>query len=87
MRISHHYKWLARHHGPNDGIIPLTECLAYPGRLVPVWGADHFMRTPDLARLIYRLARYVAVDPSSEEDAPVVEGCETGDRVDGLGGS
>lgn len=59
MRISHHYKWLAQHHGPNDGIIALRECFAYPGRLVPVWGADHFMRTPDLARLIYRLARFI----------------------------
>ena len=71
MRISHHYMWLSRHHGPNDGIIPLKECFAYPGRLVPVWGADHFMRTPDLARLIYRLARYVTDDPSDPMTFPL----------------
>lgn len=59
MRISHHYKWLMQHHGPNDGLIPLTDCFEYPGRIVPVWGADHFMRTPDVARLIYRLARHL----------------------------
>ena len=60
MRISHHYRWLAQHYGPNDGVIPLKECLGYPGRVVPVWGADHFMRAPDLARLIYRLARHIS---------------------------
>lgn len=61
MRISHHYKWLAKHFGPNDGVIPLSECLDYPGRIYPVWGADHFMRGPDLARLVYRLLHYVAI--------------------------
>lgn len=61
MRISHHYKWLAANHGPSDGVIPLKECLEYPGRIYPVWGADHFMRGPELARLVYKLLHYVAL--------------------------
>jgi len=63
MRIAHHYRWLTEHFGPNDGLIPLRESLEYPGRIVPVWGADHFMRAPDLARLVYRLAHYVDRNP------------------------
>lgn len=67
MRIAHHYKWLMQLHGPNDGLIPLLETFDYPGRVLPVWGADHFMRTPDVARLIYRLAHHLGSHSQDDE--------------------
>jgi hypothetical protein len=59
MRIARHYRWLSEHFGPNDGIIPLIDCFDYPGRIYPIWGADHFMRVPDLARFIYLLFHFM----------------------------
>lgn len=66
-RMAHHYRWLLRHYGPNDGLTPLIEFFDHPGRIVPVWGADHFMRAPDISRLIYRLARHLS---EGDGDAP-----------------
>jgi hypothetical protein len=58
-RIAHHYRWLTDRYGPNDGLTPLSECFTYPGRIFPIWGADHFMRVPDLATLIYKLVHFI----------------------------
>jgi hypothetical protein len=46
--------------GPNDGMIPLTDCLDIPGNIYPVWGYDHFLRTPQLSAYLYRLLNYIA---------------------------
>lgn len=40
--------------GPNDGYV-LLEHACLPGLVAPLWGADHYLRTPDLAPLLYRL--------------------------------
>lgn len=40
--------------GPNDGFVAFADALA-PGQIVPVWGADHYLRTPALSPLVYRL--------------------------------
>jgi len=29
-------------HGPNDGVMLLEDVLEYPGRILPLWGADHY---------------------------------------------
>lgn len=36
--------WHARFaaHGPNDGILLHEDVLKYPGRILPLWGADHY---------------------------------------------
>ncbi len=60
MRISHHYLRLSEKFGPNDGLTPLAHCFNYPGRVFPVWGADHFMRVPEVPALLYRLLNFVA---------------------------
>ena len=60
MRFARHYLRLRESFGPNDGLTPLTDCFDYPGRIFPVWGADHFMRIPDLAALIYRLFHFIS---------------------------
>ncbi|MEA3412912.1 MAG: hypothetical protein U9R74_15435 [Pseudomonadota bacterium] len=46
--------------GPNDGFVPLTDVMSLPGHIYPVWGSDHFLRTPDLSPLLYRLCHYIA---------------------------
>lgn len=45
--------------GPNDGFIPLVDALDLPGHIFPIWGCDHFMRTPDLSGYLYRLLNYI----------------------------
>ena len=59
MRFARYYLKLRENFGPNDGLMPLTDCFDYPGRIFPVWGADHFMRIPDLAALIYKLFHFI----------------------------
>jgi hypothetical protein len=70
MRLARHYLRLRELFGPNDGLTPLADCFDYPGRIFPVWGADHFMRIPDLAALIYRLFHFIsAVEDGCFENA------------------
>ncbi|MDQ3159654.1 MAG: hypothetical protein M3Q51_01370 [Pseudomonadota bacterium] len=45
--------------GTNDGISLLQTTMAAPGHIYPLWGADHFLRTPRLSPLIYRLMHFV----------------------------
>ncbi len=45
--------------GPNDGFIPLVDALDLPGHIFPIWGCDHFMRTPELSGYLYRLLNYI----------------------------
>ncbi len=45
--------------GPNDGFIPLVDALDLPGRIFPIWGCDHFMRTPELSGYLYRILNYI----------------------------
>ena len=45
--------------GPNDGIVPLVDILNLPGMIYPLWGFDHFCRTPDTSALIYRLLAHI----------------------------
>jgi hypothetical protein len=59
MRLARHYQRLREGFGPNDGVTPLRECFDYPGRIYPVWGADHFMRVSDVAILIYKLLHFI----------------------------
>ncbi|HEY0016627.1 MAG TPA: hypothetical protein VGC13_09925 [Longimicrobium sp.] len=41
--------------GPNDGSTLLTDAIADGGVVYPVWGADHYFRTPDAPVLIRRI--------------------------------
>jgi hypothetical protein len=45
--------------GPNDGMALLPDLLVEPGVIYPLWGADHFFRTPQVSPLLYRLFRHV----------------------------
>ena len=45
--------------GPNDGFVLLPELLL-PGKVYPVWGADHLFRSPQVSPLLYRLFRWIA---------------------------
>lgn len=41
--------------GPNDGSTLLTDAIVDGGVVYPVWGADHYFRTPDAPVLIRRI--------------------------------
>ena len=50
--------------GPNDGTVLLSDARAWPGDLLPVWGADHYFRPAAHARqLVAALLRVVAESP------------------------
>lgn len=46
-------------HGPNDGFVSYSDAVL-PGAVWPVWGADHYLRTPQLTRVLYALVGHVA---------------------------
>lgn len=52
------YGWMQQW-GPNDGLALLPDLLVEPGLIYPLWGADHYFRTPQVSPLLYRLFRYV----------------------------
>lgn len=43
-----------RRDGPNDGFVAFWDAVA-PGAIYPVWGCDHYLRTPRLSLLVYQL--------------------------------
>ncbi len=50
-------------HGPNDGVIVLSDVCALPGLIYPIWGADHLLRSgADMNALMNALLRYAALD-------------------------
>lgn len=46
--------------GPNDGSTLLTDAIVDGGVVYPVWGADHYFRTPDAPALIRRILLHLA---------------------------
>ncbi len=54
--------------GPNDGMSLLSDLLVEPGWIYPLWGADHYFRTPQVSPLCYRLFRYVRREWAGELD-------------------
>jgi hypothetical protein len=66
MLRSRHKKLLRS--GPNDGFVPVTDALELPGKIYPVWGSDHFMRTPKLCHLLYRFFNYIAQQKCKKDE-------------------
>ena len=52
------YGWM-QELGPNDGMALLSDLLVEPGLIYPLWGADHYFRTPQVSPLLYRLFRLI----------------------------
>jgi len=47
-------------HGPNDGVIVLSDVCAQPGVIYPMWGADHLLRSGgDINRLLRAVLQFV----------------------------
>jgi hypothetical protein len=47
-------------HGPNDGVIVLSDVCAQPGVIYPIWGADHLLRSgADIHRLLRAVLQFV----------------------------
>jgi hypothetical protein len=71
---SRHRRLLSR--GPNDGFVPLTDVMSLPGHIYPVWGSDHFLRTPELSPLLYQLFNHIAYKSATmkgEQHEPVYQ--------------
>lgn len=64
------YGWM-QELGPNDGMALLPDLLVLPGLIYPLWGADHYFRTPQVSRLLYQLFRYLRLTWAGEDTAPV----------------
>ena len=45
--------------GPNDGFVSYGDAVA-PGAVWAIWGADHYLRTPELSRVLHALLGHVA---------------------------
>lgn len=52
------YGWM-QEMGPNDGMALLSDLIVEPGEIYPLWGADHYFRTPQVSPLLYRLFGYL----------------------------
>ncbi len=55
------YRQKMKASGPSDGVALLTDVVSLPGDVVPIWGADHYMRPGwDVSRLIRATAIHIA---------------------------
>ena len=45
--------------GPNDGYVLLQDALIQAGFVIPILGSDHYLRTPELTAVIYRLMWHI----------------------------
>ena len=67
-----HPKLVERYHllaayGPNDGTVNIWSAYDFPGKIYPVWGCDHFLRSSKISALIYKLGRYINSKSTCEE--------------------
>ena len=55
--------------GPNDGTVLLEDVFALPGRVYPVWGADHYLRPAgrDMSQLVAGILECLAEKLRSQE--------------------
>jgi hypothetical protein len=54
--------------GPNDSVMLLTDLLDTPGTVIPIWGADHYLKGPlDTSQLVASIVQQVIAD---EADRP-----------------
>ena len=63
-RIHHHLEY---GQSENFTIKALTDCLDLPGYIYPIWGCDHFMRSPYMSAYLYQLFNYIASKPQKTE--------------------
>ncbi|MES3021886.1 MAG: hypothetical protein V4857_09925 [Pseudomonadota bacterium] len=45
--------------GPNDGMVVCRDAILDGGPAYPVWGADHFFRSPEVIPLLYRFFSFL----------------------------
>lgn len=68
--------------GPNDGSTLLTDAIVDGGVIYPVWGADHYFRTPEAPQLIRRILPHLGASghlpPRSNVESSPSTGESTG---------
>ncbi|MCA9009055.1 MAG: hypothetical protein KDB01_04880, partial [Planctomycetaceae bacterium] len=57
-----------RTHGPNDSVVLLQDLLKFPGTVIPVWGADHYLRAGRNAA--ERVTQLIAMLDGNSEQNP-----------------
>lgn len=69
--VINRYKKLLNHcYQPNDGIVPVADVNVLPGKVYPLWGVDHFVRTPLISELLYKFFSYIT---QSEHNINIME--------------
>ena len=68
----HATNWLSRKfcrrlapYGPSDGFMLLDDARRWPGRIYPLWGADHYFRTREDPRPLLERLLSMAVEPGA----------------------
>ncbi len=51
---SHLSQW-----GPNDGVVLIEDAVSIGGHIVPLWGADHYLRVPGLSAFAHQFFRHL----------------------------
>ncbi len=46
-------------YGPNDGLTILEDYMNIEGKVYPMWGLDHFLRSSTISSVIYKMCHYV----------------------------
>ena len=58
------HKYLAEM-GPNDGYVLFEHAIIRPGYVIPLWSADHYLRTPEFGKRLYQLMHYIKSEENS----------------------
>lgn len=46
--------------GPNDGLTLLEDYIHIEGRVYPMWGLDHFLRSSTISSVIYKMCHFIS---------------------------
>lgn len=65
--LAHRYTKLSSI-APTDGMINLLETVQWPGKIYPMWGCDHFLRSTDVSLLLYKLCSYIHLQTQMEQN-------------------
>ncbi len=47
-------------YGPNDGLTLLEDYMHIEGKVYPMWGLDHFLRSSTISSVIYRMCHFIS---------------------------
>ncbi len=60
--------------GPSDGMTTSHASVIEPGEHLPIWGADHYLRTSHVNPIFHRLFHYIAADENRRRSEEKIHG-------------